>query len=87
MALVKGTVSVSAAGVVAGAGLARDLYDAEVASYPGFGGDTSAQGILAKQAVAAKCGAWADKIDAYIKSATVTVTCPPGGGVVVGVVT
>lgn len=87
MALVKGTVSVSAAGVVAGTGLARDLYDDEVAAYPGFAADLSEQGIAAKQVLATKCNAWASRIDAFVKSATVTVTCPPGGGVVVGVVT
>lgn len=88
MALVPGTVAVGPDGTAVGAGLAKDLYDDEVAAYgSSFASASDGQSVRAKQTIAAKCGAWADRIDAYVKSATVTVTCPPGGGVVVGVIT
>lgn len=87
MPLVKGTVAVSASGAVTGTGLARDLYDAEVGSYSGLASESTSQAIIAKQTIAAKALALADVIDAYVKSATITVPgVTAGGASVVGIV-
>jgi len=88
MPLIAGTVVVDPSGAATGVGLAKDLYDAEVGAYGSdFSSAADAQSVLAKQKIAAKCAAQATVFVAFVKTATITVTCPPGGGVVVGVVT
>lgn len=75
-------------GTATGAGLAKNLYDAEIAAYPGFGAASDAQAVAAKTVIAAKCLAQATVIDSYIKTATVTVAgVTSGPSAAVGVVT
>jgi hypothetical protein len=89
MPLVAGTVTVSPVGVVVGVGLARDLYDDEVASYgAAFVSAVDPQSIEAKTKIAAKCASWALRMDAFVKSATVTVPgVTPGPTAVIGAIT
>jgi hypothetical protein len=75
-------------GTATGVGLAKDLYDAEIAAYPSFAGTSDPQAVAAKTAIAAKCLAQATIIDAYIRSATVTVPgITPGPGSAIAIIT